>query len=155
MKLFPTILLLFFITLMVDVLSYEWDSDELECVEKLNIPKSVVEDNHPFQKTSPEDNTDLNKYYECMWKKSGYLHEDGTFDWDKMLDFFVELQQEDVEKNKSDSDETLVANLAITYVKGVINTCRNKHIHGDTHGETAVKVHNCLVEEFDKTKFED
>lgn len=110
-----------------------------------------MEDHPPFQKVAPEDNEDLNKYYECMWKKEGLLRDDGTFNWDKMQELFVDVREEDLEKNKSGSEERRIVDLTESFIKSLVDTCREKHVHG---GQTAVRIHNCFLEESKKLRTE-
>lgn len=78
------------------------------------------------------------------------MHEDGTVAWDKIHGIIDDLKKDDIDKDKSDSDEKFAIDLATSFFKGLIDTCRDKKIHGDTPGQTAVMVHNCLLEEYEK-----
>ncbi|KAF2894790.1 hypothetical protein ILUMI_11384 [Ignelater luminosus] len=132
-----------FFALLVGVLGYVWNPEELECVEELKLIKAEIEifDN-PWDQPTPENSKIFNDYLECKWKKQGGLKDNSEIEWNKIYDITVDDVKQDME-NSSDYDEVVYTEISKLLNKA-INKCREQNIQGDTAGQTVAKVQNCV-----------
>lgn len=88
---------------------------------------------------APLDNTILNDFTECRWKKRGYLSDDGEINWDTIKN--VMLSKSFIQATGLNLDE--LGTKWDDHVNSLINKCRD--VRGDTHGQTVVKIENCFL----------
>ncbi|KAF2895951.1 hypothetical protein ILUMI_10214 [Ignelater luminosus] len=119
---------------LVGALAFDWDSDELKCVEELGTDKATIE-RIGDRKPMPIDNQKFNEFTECSWKKQGLIKKDGTINWDEIHEVILGGVEEKQGRNKNKQ-------AAENAARRLVNPCRN--ITGTTRGQTAVKIHNCL-----------
>ncbi|KAF2895950.1 hypothetical protein ILUMI_10213 [Ignelater luminosus] len=117
-------LLIICFALVVAALARNFEPYELECINELGIDKSILEGID-----APIDNPDFHRFTGCVWKKQGMMKDDGEINWDKFHDFIL--------KGLGKSDAK-----AEDIVKRAIDSCRD--VHGDSHGDTAIKVLMCV-----------
>lgn len=126
-------------------MGYEWDPEELECVQEQKLNKAEIETlNDPWDKPTSEDNKVLNDFLECSWKKQGTINENGEINWDKVDDIIAEEVKKNIEDNKSNSAEVISSVIAGGFLQNAVNKCREENIHGSSPGQTAAKVQNCV-----------
>ncbi|KAF2895957.1 hypothetical protein ILUMI_10220 [Ignelater luminosus] len=122
--------------LLIGVLAFQrYGPSELECANKLNVTIETIEN---IEFPAVLNNTLLNDFMECTWKKRGWLNADGEVNWNLLKNFLLSKEHlENVQINlfrPSDYEYAL---------EGVINRCRD--VRGDTPGQTVIKVRNCFV----------
>ncbi|KAF2891113.1 hypothetical protein ILUMI_15060 [Ignelater luminosus] len=136
----------FLFALLVGALGYNWDHEELECVDEQKLDKAEIEElNDPWEKPTPEDNKVLNDLLECSWKTLGMLNDNGEINWDKILENVGEEIKKNIEQDHSDSGiRTSIVTAGM--FQGAVNECREQGFHGSTPGQTAAKAQNCVGE---------
>lgn len=115
----------------------------MECVEELKLDRNLIEDNHGPGEPFPEDNKDLNSFFECTWRKAEVLKSDDTINWDKLSDLVLKhttTEFANLEREFEDTDGVLIDGIA----KNMVDACQEKNIHGDTLGQMIAKLRNCL-----------
>lgn len=133
-------------------MGYEWDPQDLECVEELKLNKAEIEvHGDAWEKPTAEDDNDLNAFFECSWKKEGTLQDDGEIDWDKVDEFVAEELKKEIQENKSNSEEIMANVIAGGMIQNAIDHCREEKLHGNSPGQTIAKVQNCIAAKLKET----
>ncbi|KAF2895958.1 hypothetical protein ILUMI_10221 [Ignelater luminosus] len=131
--------LIVYSALLVGALAFErWGPGEFECANKLNTTIKTIQD-IPYP--AVEDNTVLNNFMLCAWKKRGLLSDDGNVNWDVLQNLL--LSKDYLESSPLYKSYETFADWK-DFVQGVINKCRD--VRGDTDGQTVVKVQNCFLQ---------
>lgn len=129
---------MFFVIYKVGALAFErWGPGERECSKKLNVTIKTIQD-IPYPAVI--NNTLLNNFMECAWKKRGFFSDDGKVNWDALKNLL--LSKDFIESDPSNKYDTSAEWEGI--INGIIASCRD--VRGDTHGQTIVKVQNCFLE---------
>lgn len=119
----------------------DWSGEELNCVNELKLDKKSI---HFLNKQfiTPEDNEDFNNFLGCYWKKKGIQRENGEIDFHQ-LDELLLMQLLKEYGTGIDETATIVAEI----FENALTACKLKCIRGKSHGQTAVKVQNCIARE--------
>lgn len=118
------------------VTSKELEPGEETCITELNLERNrIVKLNS--KSIGPEDDEGFNKFLECFWKKKGYQKEDGQIDFEYLKSTIIEVICEILGGDNSDSC------VGSSVAAETVDKCRN--VTGNSHGQTASKVQNCIV----------
>ncbi|KAK4874558.1 hypothetical protein RN001_013918 [Aquatica leii] len=108
------------------------DAVETKCLKEFGYTKDIITyENDRLTKGV----TEMNTFFSCVWKKKGLQRQDGSINYEKLYEMMVP----EIKITLSDFGSNYV-------VIQSINECEN--VNGNDHGDTAIKVYNCL---FDKT----
>ncbi|KAF2894704.1 hypothetical protein ILUMI_11464 [Ignelater luminosus] len=137
---------LFLIITILQVLEafrvFYFNKEEKDCIKQLDADEDKIE-NLYLRYTTPENDTQFNHFMECLWKKLEFLTEDGNINYEKMKNSPQVLR-----KTQEDNIAILIKIYKLTF--DAVSKCESKHtlLKADTAGETAVKVQNCILSNF-------
>ncbi|KAF5304920.1 hypothetical protein FQR65_LT00804 [Abscondita terminalis] len=118
----------------------EFCEEELKCIEKLHLDKSHIEKICRDESTKflPETDVDFNSFQFCHWNARNLQDINGNLNYDEIAECIQEYPRSEYGAN-ADDDEPIGLKIALE----AIEMCR--HIpKGESHGQTAVKVQNCI-----------
>lgn len=110
---------------------------EEECISEMEINKVEIA-NAFAQNYFPEDSEDLKKVLSCAWKKEGIMDKDGNIISEKFRRFLVENFR------KAEGSNYIIAAMVAA---DTMHYCGN--VQGNSPGETAVKLSNCVLRRVD------
>ncbi|KAF2896164.1 hypothetical protein ILUMI_10011 [Ignelater luminosus] len=141
MKYTPVLCITLVFSFAISTEDLDWSGEELNCVDELKLDKKSI---HALNKQfiTPEDNDDFNNFVECYWKKKGIQHQNGEIDFHKLDELLlIELLKE----YGTGIDES--ASIVAQIFENALSACKQRCIRGKSHGQTAVKVQNCIARE--------
>ncbi|KAF2894706.1 hypothetical protein ILUMI_11466 [Ignelater luminosus] len=112
----------------------EFTGEEKECLKQLNADERKI-GNQYFRYATPEDDAQFNNFIRCVWVKLEFLDKNENIDYEKLkYHYRIGLIHFNVEK----------------FVFDAIVKCESNHnsLKADTPAKTAVKVQNCIFNNF-------
>ncbi|KAF5302531.1 hypothetical protein FQR65_LT00903 [Abscondita terminalis] len=116
------------------VLGISLDGAEKSCLNEFGYQKDIIRYN---ENRLEEDNSDMNTFFSCVWKKKGLQRYDGSIDFHKIYDMLIP----EIKLTLNDFGSAYV-------VIQSIEECEK--IEGTDYGDTAVKTYNCLYDQVSK-----
>jgi len=141
--------LTFLIIMMSNMVSGLWDiilnTDEEKCIKELNLKEDKIIYLY-FRHYTDENNSQLNDFIRCIWQIKHFQNEDGSINYDKLK------QEYDLARRIGEDDPEYLNHIR-ELVASAVEECQNNPLPlSNTHGHTAAKVQNCIVENYVKFK---
>lgn len=89
----------------------------------------------------PENHEGFNSFRACYFKRKGYQNEDGDILYENLKDALGAAIL-----NEAGTSATAAKVFSHLIALQIVNSC--KYIRGESHGDTAVKVQNCMIRNY-------
>ncbi|KAF2894708.1 hypothetical protein ILUMI_11468 [Ignelater luminosus] len=123
---------------------FSFNDEEKECIKQSGADADRIQ--HLYSRyATPENDTQFNHFTECLWKKSDFLTENGDINYEKLKNFYR------IDARLGEDNPTVLRD-AKKLVFDAVTKCESNHdsLKSDTPAKTAVKVQNCIADNFSK-----
>lgn len=115
-----------------------FSDDDLKCIKDLKLDKNYIESIITSSRFPPEDDPQFNEYFHCHWKVRGIQNDDGTINFYKIVEAIQRIP-----RNRFDEKYTDDTPVGLEIATVAVENCKNIP-KGESDGQTAVQVHNCI-----------
>lgn len=117
----------------------EWSAEEENCVRELSLNRDLIRGLN--RGIVLENHDDFNDFRACYFKRKGYQNEDGEVLYENLKEALGRaiIMEAGTKTTAAKVFSHLIA-------LQIVNSC--KYIKGESHGDTAVKVQNCMMRNY-------
>ncbi|KAF2894709.1 hypothetical protein ILUMI_11469 [Ignelater luminosus] len=121
---------------------FHFSKEEKECIEQVDADADRIQDLYS-RYTTPENDTQFNHFTECLWQKLEFLTENGDINYEKLKNSYR------LDERLGEDNPKVLSN-AKMLVFDAVTKCESNHnsLKADTPAKTAVKVQNCIADNF-------
>ncbi|XP_031329625.1 uncharacterized protein LOC116160542 [Photinus pyralis] len=114
--------------------------DVVKCIKDLNLDRSHIESilSNDSDKFLPENDTQFNLFFFCYWKSIEFQNEDGTFNSDKIVKRISTAARKHYGGKPDDNTP-----IGVEIRTQAVFSCKNIPA-GESHGQTALRMTNCI-----------
>ncbi|KAF2900130.1 hypothetical protein ILUMI_06048 [Ignelater luminosus] len=118
--------------------------EEKECVKQLGEDENRIQ-NLYFGYASPENDAQFNRFVECVWKKLGFITENGDINYENLKNSYQIT-------GKLGIDDPVLSAHADKFVFQAVSKCESNpdSLKADSTAQMAVKIQNCISKNFNE-----